>query len=327
VREVREALRSASLVGMAAVLAAAGCAPGPGRVAVPSAMVRPKGVVLRVQAKEGNARVVREVRLEDYVAATAASEVHPIGEDEALVERMYEVQAVVARTYALSNRGRHAKEGFDLCSLTHCQLYEPARLGTSRWAGAVRTAAQRTEGDVLWFANAPARAVFHADCGGHTSAAGAVWGGTAPAYLAAKKDSVAEGTAHAEWTFDSRVESMRLALNSDPRTAVGEKLDEIEVAGRDAAGRAEKIILRGTRTFVIRGEVFREVVTRKLGVRTLKSTLFSVKKSRGAFTFTGRGFGHGVGLCQAGALARLRSGGSPEDVLSFYFPGASVRHQ
>jgi stage II sporulation protein D len=319
-------MRGGSLVGVAAVLAAAsGCAPGPVRVAVPSAIVRPAAVVLRVQVKEGSARVVREVRLEDYVAATAASEVHPIGEDEALVERMYEVQAVVARTYALSNRGRHAREGFDLCSLTHCQLYEPARLSTSRWAGVVRTATQRTQGEVLWFGNAPARAVFHADCGGHTSAAVAVWGGIAPAYLAARKDSVPEGPAHAEWTFDARVDAMRLALNADPRTAVGEKLDEIDVAGRDAAGRAEKIILRGTRTFVIRGEIFREVVTRKLGVRTLKSTLFSVKKSRGTFTFTGRGFGHGVGLCQSGALARLRSGDSPGDVLSFYFPGASIR--
>jgi stage II sporulation protein D len=178
---------------------------------------------------------------------------------------------------------------------------------------------------VLWFANAPARAVYHADCGGHTSAAAAVWGGLAPAYLAAKKDSVPAGPAHVEWTFQSRLDAMRIALNSDPRTAVGEQLDDIEIAGRDAAGRAEKIILRGTRTFVIRGEIFREVVTRRLGMRTLKSTLFSVKKSHGAFIFTGRGFGHGVGLCQAGALARLKAGDSPDDVLEYYFPGTSLK--
>ena len=70
--------------------------------------------------------------------------------------------------------------------------------------------------------------------------------------------------------------------------------------------------------------MFREVVTRRLGVKTLKSTLFSVKKTRGVFTFSGRGFGHGVGLCQAGAMARLKAGESPEKVLSFYFPGTSV---
>jgi stage II sporulation protein D len=309
----------------AAIVATSACAPGPVRVSVPSAMGRPKMVVLRVQVKDGKALVVRDVPLEYYVAATAASEVHPDSADEAVAERMYEVQAVIARTYALTNRGRHAKEGFDLCSRTHCQLYEPARLNTSRWSSVVQTATERTAGEVLWFDAAPARAVFHADCGGHTSAAAAVWGGLAPPYLTAKKDAVSSVSAHAEWTFESRAEALRIALNADPRTAVGDTLADIEVAGRDAAGRAEKLILRGTRTFVIRGEVFRDVVTRRLGVRTLKSTLFSVKKSRGAFTFTGRGFGHGVGLCQAGALARLKAGDSPEDVLSFYFPGASVR--
>jgi len=259
------------------------------------------------------------------VAATAASEVHPDPADESVAERMYEVQSIIARTYAMTNRGRHAKDGFDLCSKTHCQLYEPMRLNTSRWAGTVRIAAQRTAGEVLWFANAPARAVFHADCGGHTSPASAVWGGSAPAYLAGQKDSGPAGSAHAEWTFESKGDTLRIALNSDPRTAIGARLEAIEIAGRDAAGRAEQIVLRGTRTFVIRGEVFRDVVTRQLGVRTLKSTLFSVKKSRGTFAFSGRGFGHGVGLCQAGAMARLKAGESPADVLAHYFPGTSVR--
>jgi stage II sporulation protein D len=60
-------------------------------------------------------------------------------------------------------------------------------------------------------------------------------------------------------------------------------------------------------------------------VKTLRSTLFSVTTSRVGFTFSGRGFGHGVGLCQAGAIARLRAGESPEKVLSFYFPGTSLR--
>jgi stage II sporulation protein D len=75
---------------------------------------------------------------------------------------------------------------------------------------------------------------------------------------------------------------------------------------------------------VIRGEVFREVATRALGVKSLRSTLFNVKKSGDRFLFSGKGFGHGVGLCQAGALARLKAGDSPEDVLEHYFPGTSL---
>jgi stage II sporulation protein D len=114
-------------------------------------------------------------------------------------------------------------------------------------------------------------------------------------------------------------------LNADARTAVGARLDRVEIAGRDAAGRAEQIVLRGTRAFVVRGEVFRAAVTRALGVKSVRSTLFSVKKTGDRFVFSGKGFGHGVGLCQAGAMARLRAGASPEEVLRFYFPGTSLR--
>ena len=291
---------------------------------MPGSIGRTDARALRVQVREGTAHVVRDVPLETYAAVAALSEVHPAAGADALAARVYDVQTVIARSYAVTNRGRHAKEGFDLCSTTHCQLYEPARLATSRWAAVVRAAAQRTAGEVLWFADAPARAVFHADCGGHTSNAAAVWGGVAPAYLSGRRDEIASPAAHTEWTFDAGVQEMRAALNADVRTAVGATLDRIEIAGRDGAGRAEQVVLRGSQTFVVRGEVLREVVTRRLGVRTLRSTLFSVKKTRDRFTFSGRGFGHGVGLCQAGALARLREGASPEDVLSYYFPGTSL---
>jgi stage II sporulation protein D len=307
-----------------AVLVAA-CGPGGAPVSMPRPMVKARPVMLRVQVREGQDLVVREVALEDYVAATALSEVHPDGTDAPVAARMFEVQAIIARTYAMTNRGRHGKDGFDLCSTTHCQLYEPARLDTSRWAEVVRAAVTRTAGQLLWFGQAPARAVFHADCGGHTSAAAAVWGGASPPYLAGETDSGPAAAAHSEWTFDATPVMLRRVLNADARTAVGARLDRIEVAGRDAAGRAELITLAGMRTFVVRGEVFRDVVTHALGVKSIKSTLFNVKKTKQGFAFSGKGYGHGVGLCQAGALARLRAGASVDAVLAFYFPGTSLR--
>ncbi len=82
--------------------------------------------------------------LEDYVEATILSEFAPAGGDPAVVERMFEVQAVIGRTYAIGHLGRHAHEGFDLCDRTHCQLYEPARLKTSRWAPQAAEAVRRT---------------------------------------------------------------------------------------------------------------------------------------------------------------------------------------
>jgi stage II sporulation protein D len=300
------------------------CGASPARVAMPDGVpARPASV--KVQVRANGALVVRDVALEDYVMATILSEVDPPAADQRVLERMYEVQAIISRTYALAYRGRHAREGFDLCSTTHCQLYEPVRVRTSRWSDLARQAATRTRGELLWFSGGPALTLFHADCGGHTSDATSVWGGRSPAYLAGTRDAGPASHVHAEWTFDTRLSSLRDALNGDPRTVVGTKLTGIDIASRDSAGRAEQVTLRGSSDVTVRGEIFREVVTRALGTQTLKSTLFTLRRTGDHIVFAGRGFGHGVGLCQAGALARLKAGKSPDDVLKFYFPGTSIK--
>jgi stage II sporulation protein D len=270
---------------------------------LPASAVLPATV--RVQVRDGASLIVLAVPIEDYVAATIISEVDPPNADEKTLERMYEVQATISRTYAVSHRGRHARDGFDLCATTHCQLYEPGRLRTSKWARVARQAATATAGQVVWFQDSPARTVYHADCGGHTSAAADVWEGDPRPYLAALRDS-GSGVKHVEWRFESGTAALRDALNRDGRTAVGRRLDAIAVAQTDSAGRAEQIALRGSRSSTVRGEVFREVVGRAFGAKGLRSTLFSIGRAGDTFVFTGRGFGHGVGLCQAGAFARLQ---------------------
>lgn len=305
------------------VILLAACGASSPRVRLPDqAPNRPNSV--RVQMRVNGALVVREVALEDYVMGTILSEVDPPTADEQVLERMFEVQAIISRTYALAYRGRHAREGFDLCSGTHCQLYEPARLRGSRWSDLARQAASRTRGELLWFAEGPAHTLFHADCGGHTSNATSVWGGQSPAYLAGTPDAGPAKDAHVEWSFDTRLAALRDAVNGDSRTAIGAKLTAIEVTSRDSAGRAEQVTLRGSRQVTVRGEIFREVVTRALGVQTLRSTLFTLRRTGDHFVFNGRGFGHGVGLCQAGAFARLRAGRTADDVLRFYFPGTQI---
>jgi len=303
----------------------AGCAPGPVGVVMPGSVARTRPVTLRVQVRDNGNLVVRDVPIEEYVTAAALSEIHPDAGDAVVAERVFEVQAIIARTYALSNRGRHAKDGFDLCSTTHCQIYEPGRLVTSRWAATARDAVSRTAGEALWFGGAPARALFHADCGGHTSDAAAVWGGAAPAYLAGSRDGGPAESAHVEWRFETTTAALRRALDADTRTDVGATLNRIDVAGRDAAGRAEMIALRGSRTFVVRGEVFRDAMTRAFGTASIRSTLFTVKQSNDRYVFSGKGYGHGVGLCQTGALARIKAGASVEGVLAHYFPGTLLR--
>ena len=305
--------------------AAAACSAPAGRLELPLPSKPPAARVLTVNVIERGKPSIRKVALEEYVQGSILSEFSPAAAELSLAERMYEVQAVISRTYAVTNLGRHARDGFDLCSTTHCQVYEPGRLRNSRWAQAAVEAARRTASVVLWYDTAPARAVFHADCGGHTSAAAAVWGGRDRPYLAAVPDDGAAASAHTRWQYDTSRAELLGALNADPRTNVGDRIDTIEVLDRDAAGRARQVALHGRREAIVSGEALREVLTRSFGPRAIRSTSFTVRREKSLFRFEGRGFGHGVGLCQAGAVARLRAGATPSAVLHQYFPGTTLR--
>ncbi|MDP9323050.1 MAG: SpoIID/LytB domain-containing protein [Acidobacteriota bacterium] len=300
-----------------------GCSAPAGRAMLPP--TKPSApATIRVGIRNGNKLTIRKVPLEDYVQAAILSEFAPPSGEPAIVERMLEVQAVIGRTYALAHLGRHAAEGFDLCSTTHCQLFQPSRLTTSRWSAQSAEAVAHTAGTVLWFDGAPANALFHADCGGHTSKPDDVWGGPGSPYLVSIADSGPAADAHAAWRYDAPGSAVLAALNKDPRTRVGARLDSIQVLERDGAGRAENIAIRGTQERIVRGEALREVLAQAFGARTVKSTWFDVHGDGRTFVFEGRGFGHGVGLCQAGALARIRAGASIAAVLQRYFPGTKI---
>lgn len=279
---------------------------------------------VRVRVVENGVPSVRQITVEDYVRGSILAEFAPAAGDPATVERMLEVQAVLSRTFAIAHIGRHARDGYDLCATTHCQLFDPARMRTSRWSGPAARAAAQTAGMILSFEGDAATALFHADCGGHTSDPAAVWGGAGLPYLRAGADAGPARAAHGAWQYEGSVDAIRLTLNADPRTAVGARLNRLTVLGRDRAGRVVRVRLDGTQRREVRGEVLREVLTRRFGPRSIKSTLFTVRRTRDTFVFEGRGFGHGVGLCQAGALARVTAGSTPAAVLSHYFPGTTL---
>jgi stage II sporulation protein D len=292
---------------------------------------QPVAVVKPVTASLTLPRVIRvrsvgqiiEVPIEDYVLATALSEVSPVGEAPETTRRIFEVQAVLARTYVASHLGRHGQEGFDVCDETHCQLYEPARVTTSRFAAVAREAVNKTRGEVLTYADRLTEALFHSDCGGHTAAADQVWGGRSVPYLLGAEDSVPEDTHH-RWQTMLTSERVRTALNLDSRSAVGPRLVDIRIASHDDSGRATLVEVRGDATRQIRGEQFRAILNQTFGVRAIQSTRFDLGRTANGFRFTGTGFGHGVGLCQVGAAARARRGESVDEIFAAYFPGAQT---
>jgi stage II sporulation protein D len=210
-----------------------------------------------------------------------------------------------------------------VCDGTHCQVYDAARLKSSRFAVDAARAVAATRGVILRYANRPAEALFHADCGGHTAAAETIWGGAPLPYLQSLADNVPT-LEHRAWHLALTSEDLRHALNLDPLTAVGGRLTGISVATHDASGRAMTVQLDGERSPLVRAEELRAIVNRTFGAHGLQSTHFSLTRRTGTFVFDGVGYGHGVGLCQIGALTRARRGATAEQILSYYFPGTTL---
>jgi stage II sporulation protein D len=279
--------------------------------------------MLPAQMRVRAAGKIVDVPIEEYVLGSVLAEVSPVGERAATIETVFEVQAIVARSYAASHLGRHGAEGFDLCDGTHCQLYEPQRIARSTFAAAARRAVERTAGVVLTYNDQPVEALFHADCGGRTASADDVWGGAAIPYLLSEPDSL-PSVKHRSWQVALSASQLLSAMTGDARAKLGRTLDKVRIARRDASGRATFVELDGDRSQLLRGEEFRALVNQRFGGRMLQSTRFTVRETAGTYVFDGTGYGHGVGLCQLGALNRARRGDSVGDIVRAYFHGAQV---
>ncbi|MBI1874354.1 MAG: SpoIID/LytB domain-containing protein [Acidobacteria bacterium] len=321
------ALRAAVLAGVATSCATHGAPP---RVAPSPSAPTPREAELpsvasaspiRVQIADHGSRRVVTLDIDDYVVGCVMAEIGVYGLPPAVAERVLEMQALLCRTNAVANRGRHAQDGFDLCSGSHCQIYRvPDNDAMTKLA---RRAVASTRGQIVMHEGKPIQAIFHADCAGHTSAPETVWGGSEP-YLRARADDFCLRLHTPAWTFTPDRDRLREALNRNPNTRVGHDLRDVRVVARDEAGRASRIELRGEGSVVVRGAAFRWALLQAFGARSLKSTHFTVRRQGGSFVFQGEGNGHGVGLCQLGALARARDGHSAETILRFYYPGIQI---
>jgi stage II sporulation protein D len=268
-------------------------------------------------------RLVRQARtiklpLDDYLFGVLAAEASTENEREAL-----KAQAIVSRTYALRNLNRHARESYDFCDLTHCQRFLPVADRTARdgFYEQVRQAISETREAILTDERGhTAEAYFSASCGGRTANIADLWGiRTAPRYLQGVTDPYC--ALSEEWTDVFSAEQLHRALQTDPRSDTGARLTDIRIVRRDASGRVARISLIGERTHTISGWTFKTILGRALGWNKLKSTRFSLRRAGDGFLFQGRGFGHGLGLCQAGAHEMARRGANHQAILNYYFPG------
>jgi stage II sporulation protein D len=262
-----------------------------------------RGLTVRV-GSPSHGRETTSIPLEVYVAQVLAAEGEPNAPDAA-----EQALAVAARTYALFNGGRHAKDGYDVCDTTHCQVLRAS-------SAATRRAAQATAGLVLTYQGAPADLYYSASCGGRTERASDVWPKVSLPYLDSVEDDVHEDDP--SWTFERTLDDLRDALAR--AGARGRRLEDVVIESRTGSGRVGRVGLPGLEPASMNSNDFRLAV----GSTELRSTAFTVARAGDRVTFTGKGYGHGVGMCVVGAGRRALRGESAQSILARYYPGLAL---
>ncbi|MBS1149544.1 MAG: Stage sporulation protein [Myxococcaceae bacterium] len=257
-------------------------------------------------------RFINTIDVEDYLPSVVEAEAG--GSPPAALE----AQAIVSRTFAVASRGRHSASGYDLCDLSHCQVFR----GHDDESAAARKAVKQSAGQVLLVGGVVLKpAFFHSSCGGGTSKAIDVFSeeGAGGGVNDTGKDGPlckdAEGFAW-EWSIE-RIE-LAAALGANPQG----DLSAFEILRRDGSGRVLQLKSFGKR---YSGVEFASKLGRAFGWQTFRSLRVTMEQVEGLIRFKGQGLGHGVGLCQQGAKALAGKGADSRAILARYFPDCQVR--
>ncbi|MCB9235308.1 MAG: SpoIID/LytB domain-containing protein [Bacteroidia bacterium] len=259
---------------------------------------------LEVRALDGRLQLINVANLENYVRGVIFAEA---GHHQSL--DFFKVQAVSARTYALAHKGKHGREGYDLCDQTHCQAYH----GLAHSAPLIDQAVQETTHEVIVFGdNQLVEAVFSANCGGFTANSEDVWISEVE-YLRSIPDfNFCEGFNNHAWHLVVTKWDFLQKLGEYHKTeALG-----FEVVP-DVSGRVKKVLLNGDPKLVVSGEEVRRLFS-------LKSSRFHLYESGSLLMVEGAGFGHGVGMCQDGAYFLSESGMDYDRIIKHYYQGVQI---
>ena len=295
-----------------------------------TALIRPTG--------PGRLTAINVVDIETYLLGVVPREIGNVGED--LLEAA-KAQAVAARTYAIRYMGRREELGFDVFATVQDQVYG----GVEAEHGPVSQAVLETAGEIITFNGEPLEAFYSSTCAGATASIHEVWPIEAPRHYLTSISDVNPSTGEAfcrssnrfqwteRWSIDEFTAILdRTLADSLPRgvTSVGEVLG-FHVLERTPEGRIRRLAVATTAdTLVVGGDRIRWVFPRASGP-ILNSSKFDISAMRNAegepveVVATGGGWGHGIGMCQVGAMGRARAGHDYRSILRSYYQGSEVR--
>lgn len=265
--------------------------------------------------------LIAQMDIEEYVRGVLPAEMPANWPIEAL-----KAQAVAARTFALYRRSmrERAHAPYHLESTVMDQVFltplEDDR--TSARRANVERAIRETRGIVMRDPmKRPFATYFHADCGGHTEDARKIWGGEES--LGTATDDACPMNPLAKWRarLTTREITERLKAATGVRAA-NVALVDLETLERSASGRIDRMVLKWSdgEEKSLSGHQFRMAV----GFDKVRSTNFEISKSDSGFELEGRGYGHGVGMCQWGARHLALNGKTYQEILRHYYPRADL---
>lgn len=271
---------------------------------------RYRGALDIIQKPNKKFLVVNTIELEQYIRGVLYHEVSHRWPMEAM-----KAQAVAARTYALYQMKKNKNNEYDVTGDIYSQVYG----GKNSERFRTNIAVKRSLGEILVYDHKILPAYFHASCGGHTESARNIWGENLPPLSGAPCPFCALAP-HANWKKNFRSKDIQDKLNANGYT-LG-PIHDIHVVSRNQSGRINNLVLtaRDGKTTTIPGIKFRAII----GPNIIKSNKYEIIMKGYYFDLVGKGWGHGVGMCQWGAHQMAEDRHKYDEILAFYYPGAQI---
>jgi stage II sporulation protein D len=257
---------------------------------------------LRVKSYPGSLQVLNLTSVENYLPGVVRAEAGKSGPVE-----YFRAQAIVARTYVYRNIDRHVLDGYNLCDDTHCQVY-PGIVTDSTIVSSCLSTADRV---IIDHDSVLIVAAFHGNCGGVTASSSDVWVAKYP-YLILVKDPWCGYSRSSAWKASVPLSEWNAFLKTK-KVEPGQETALFSPAGSKPT--------RAIGNNVAGIHISREDVRQRFNLR---SSFYTLTPSGDSIMIVGRGYGHGVGLCQDGARAMAAGNMKYEQITGFYYPGTAV---
>ena len=290
-----------------------------------------RGTVEVTVNRKGTLTAVNILDLETYLRGVVPLEIGKLKDPQ--IEAL-KAQAVAARTYAIANLGRRRDLGFDLYSTVADQVYEGF---SAEWTVADRAIAE-TRGMVAIYDGKPIDAFYSSTCGGETESIENAWGSRPVPYLRNVRDR--DGRSgdfcrnspvykwRVEWNRKTLENILANRLPGLDRSKAGEfSLRDMDVRKRSPSGRVQVLEIKSNQGMtILRGDKIRSALRRPIrGQPLLRSTKFDLKIRGDTIVAEGGGYGHGIGLCQTGAIGMAVQGYKHDKILKHYYRGIDLR--